>query len=127
MAKNRPLPPGVPPDGPGAPAATPGTKPPPHGTPRPLSEQDVAGDLPRVCGQLDRVPAGSRARRYKCQVQNVDGFRKVQYILAASKDDAKALHLRAVGLEAHLAELREQGAKEHEVVKPMVAVTELAD
>jgi hypothetical protein len=123
MSKAKELPRGVPPEG-GAPAAPEGIKPPPHGTPRVI---DPAGDLPRVCNQLDRVPAGSTARRYKCRVTNHDGFRKSVYILAADAASAKALCVQAVGLEEHIQALKESGAVEAEIPRPQVLAVELKD
>lgn len=117
------LPPGVPPAG-GAPAAPEGLKPPPHGTPKVI---DVAGELPRVVNQLDRVPAGSKARRFKTRVTNYDGFRATKYVLALDATTARDHHVEAIGLSGYLKTLREAGVKEAELPPPQVLAVELPD
>jgi hypothetical protein len=125
-AKAKDLPAGVPPEG-GAPTAPEGLKPPPHGTPRPLAPGDVAGDLPRVCNQLDRVPAGGPAKRFKCRVINHDNFRATKYVLALDAASAKQCHTQAIGLDAYLQSLRDAGALAAEVPDPQVVCTALPD
>lgn len=126
MAKAKDLPVGVPPEG-AARTAGEDVKPPPHGTPNRLSAADVAGDLPRVCGQLDRVPPGSKARRFKCRVSNYAQNAQPRYILALDRESAKACHTKAVGLDDLLQGLRDSGAPEKDLLAPVVVVTELPD
>lgn len=105
----------VPPDGAGRPTAPEGTQPPPFGTPK---LADAKGEFPRVCQQLERVPAGSGLVRYKIRARNYNGFNEPLYILAKAgdKEGAKAAYLEASGINAHLAGLKESGVKETEPV-----------
>ena len=127
MAKSKSAAPELPPGVPEAHSGTnppEGLKPPPFGAPKVI---DPAGELPRVCDQLDRVPAGSKAKRFKCRVDNYDGFRNTTYVLALSRDDAKKCHLAACGLDGHLRSLKDAGAKPDELPEPRVVTTELPD
>jgi hypothetical protein len=122
------LPPGVPPDGPPIPGASEGdAPPPPHGSQRKLTKADVAGELPRVCSGLDRVPGGSEAKRFKCRVANYSGHAKPLYVLALDAESAKACHTKAVGLDAYIQTLRDQGLKDADIDRPRVVVNELPD
>jgi hypothetical protein len=120
------LPAGVPEAG-GAPAAPEGKTPPPHGTPKKLTEADVAGKLPRVVDQLARVPSGSKAKRFKCRAINYDSFRAPKYVLALDRESARECHVEAIGLAGYLQSLRDAGAKEADVAPPQVHVVELPD
>lgn len=122
------LPPGVPPDGSPVPVAGDGAAPPPpFGTQKKLSEKDVAGDLPRVCSGLDRVPAGSKAKRFKCRVANYTGHAEPSYVLALDADSARACHTKSAGLDDYLKALKAQGVKPADLVEPLVLATELPD
>lgn len=122
------LPPGVPPDGSPVPVAGEGAAPPPpFGTQKKLAPKDVAGDLPRPCSALDRVPAGSAARRFKVRVGNYTGHAEPGYYLALDADAAKACHTKAVGLDDYVAGLKAQGVKPADLVPPVVLAVELAD
>lgn len=128
MAKSKSETPiGVPPDGLPIPGAPEGAEPPPHGTPKKLSERDVAGDLPRVCSPLDRVPAGSKARRYKTRCANYTGHAKSLYVLALDADGARKCHTAAAGIDGYIDTLKASGVKAADIEPPRVVATELAD
>ncbi len=124
-AAKKPLPPGVPADGPGAPAALPDTTPPAFGTPKP-ADPSLAG-LPRVCNELERSRPGQR--RYKIRAENYSGMNNPRYILAADGDEegARACYLEASGIAAHLAKLKKNGRTVTEIETPFLAITVLPD
>lgn len=124
-AKSAPT--GVPSDGAPTLIAPPGGKVPEFGTAKPLSPADVAGDLPRVVNPLARVPAGSAAKRFKLQCQNIEGFRVPLYVLALDAESAKTCFLEASGINGYLASLLEAGATEKELIAPKVVVKPLDD
>lgn len=100
-----------------------GEKKPQFGTPRTAG---AMGDLPRVCDELERVPAGAPFKRFKVRADNFVSFGKPRYILAANREDAKACYLaQPNGIADHLSNLKKQGYKE--LAEPILVVTELAD
>lgn len=118
---------GVAPDGAPVPSGSEDAPLPEFGVPNTLSAQDVAGDLPRACSPLDRVPKGSAAKRFKCRVANYATHAEPGYVLALDAEGARACHVRACGLADHLRQVKAAGAEDKDLAKPVVVVTELAD
>lgn len=112
----------LPPDVPGAPLSD-ESPPPKFGVGKPV---DGGGDVPRVCDQLDRAPAG--LKRFKIVARNYHP-QAIRYILAKTEEDATACYLKVQKLDERLARLKKQaGPKAEDDVEPVdLAITELPD
>jgi hypothetical protein len=132
MARERkPLPPGVPEEGPPAPAGAEGLKQPKFATPKPADPQGA----PKQVDPLERVPEALRGKlwRFKIRCDNYTP-QPMHYVLAADRAAAEAEYLRCTGLGGMVDELRIKREAEQQagftvgpLEAPRLVVTQLAD